>query len=256
MSVYVDYAEYLQSKIDEKNGKYKVYAERNLDSAFDGDVVVTVKSGKYYRTSAEIPYQIDIVSSNPEEALSFFTGLFKELHNTSFTSVVEHDGTTDTYNITQFYQSPAVIDSDIQIGSDHLVRIVSFSSLYITYNVSDVAELKIDNEVIEFENMTISYVIDPHANKRSGNTTVKSRARTNTTSISFAMVNKSSIFCNKLFNIMFHVIDSNTTFTVKITMTNGLTATLTMILSTNALNAAKNMLAGDNIALIEYDSGE
>ena len=47
MSVYVDYAEYLQSKIDEKNGKYKVYAERNLDSAFDGDVVVTVKSGKY-----------------------------------------------------------------------------------------------------------------------------------------------------------------------------------------------------------------
>ena len=86
--VYVDYAKYLQDQINANNGNFKVYAERNLDSMFDGDVVVSAKSGKYYRSSAEIPYQIDIVTAKPKETLDYFTTLFKNLNNSSFTSIV------------------------------------------------------------------------------------------------------------------------------------------------------------------------
>lgn len=254
--VYVDYAKYLQDQITANNGDFTVYAERNLDSMLDKEVVVSAKSGKYYRTSAEIPYQIDIVTSKPKETLDYFTNLFKKLNNTSFTSIVGEEDNKEIYNITQFYQTPTVIDPDIQVGSDHVARIVAFGSLYITYNVSNVVKIEIDNEEIEFENGTLSYVIDPHANKRSGNITVKSKARTNTTSVSFSVVNKNTVFCNKLFNIMFHKLDANTTFSVKITMSNGLTGTLTMIVSQNNINFAKSALTGDNISLIEYDTGE
>lgn len=254
---YIDYADYLQKQINALvSGQFKVYAERNLDSMIDGDVVVSAKSGKYYRSSAEIPYEINIMTSKPKETLDFFTNFFKKLNNTSFVSIVGEEDEKEIYNITQFYQTPSIIDKDIDIGSEHYARIITFGSLYITYNVSNIEELKIDNELIEFETATLAYVVDPHANKRSGNITVKSRVRTNTTSVAFSTVNKNSVFCNKLFKIMLHQLDANTTFTVDVKMSNGLTGQLTMIISQSNVNAAKAALTGDNITLIEYDTGE
>ena len=253
---YVDYAKYLQEQIDAKNGDFNVYAERNLDSHFDGEVVVVARSGKYYRSSAEIPYQIEIFTSSPEETINWFTELFKELNNTKFTSIVGEGQDKEIYTITQFYQTPTIIDPDIEIGSDHYARIIAFASLYITYNVSDIQSIKIDGEEIEFENISISYSIEPHSVKKSGVIVVKSKVRTNTTSISFQAVNKNTIFFNKVFNILFHQINANTTFNVEIKMTNGLTGELVMILSQSSLNGAKNALPGENINLIEYDPGE
>lgn len=246
-----DFKKYLQDKIDEENGEYKVFSERNLDSAFDGDVIVSAKSGKYYRSSAEIPYQIQIVSSDPDSALTFFTKLFKKLHNTLFSQIIDEE----MCNITQYYQTPTIVNADIQFGSDHLVEIVTFASFFITYNVSDIQEISIDNEIIEFENASINYTTELHSVKKSGKINVGSRIKTNTTSIAFQMVNKNTVFCNKLFQIAFHKLDANNLFQVKIKMSNGYVGTLNMIISQNSINAAKNALTGANIALIEYDEG-
>ena len=240
-----DFKKYLQDKIDEENGEYKVFSERNLDSAFDGDVIVSSKLGKYYRSSEEIPYQIQIVSSDPESALTFFKKLFKKLHNTSFSQIIDEE----MCNITQYYQIPTIANADIQLGSDHLVEIVTFASFFITYNVSDVQEISIDDEIIEFENASINYTTELHSVKKSGKINVGSRIKTNTTAIAFQMV------CNKLFQIAFHKLDANNVFQVKIKMSNGYVGTLNMIISQNSINAAKNALTGANIALIEYDEG-
>lgn len=248
---YVDFTQHLQGILNTLSpNTYKVSNERNLDGEMNGDVIVSALSGTPNKNSAIIPYQIDIFTYDPEEAMNVFTKLAKTYNKTSFTSTQNET----LYTIFQYYNTPVDMDKDIEVGSNHLSRIVVFASLYIFFGVSNVKSITIDNEDIETLNGTLGYMAELHSNRQSGVEMNKNRKRTSALSLNFQMVSKDSIFGRKVFLIETGQLSGNTSFNVVIEKTNGQTATLTMIITAITSSWGDNSLPSEQISMGLYDN--
>lgn len=248
---YVDFSSHFQTLINAiEPNKYHVSNERNLDGEMDGDIVVSALSGIVNKNSATIPYQIDIFTYDPEGTMNALTKLSHTYNKTSFTSLQDQK----LYTIYQYYNTPVDMDKDIEVGADHLSRIVVFAQLFIMFQVSNVKKITIDGEEIETLDGTIGYVAETHSNRISGQQMNKSKKKASTLSLSFRMVSKDSVFGRKLFLIETGQLEGNTSFTVVIEKTNGQTATLVMFVPTATTSWADNQLPSDQVSMMLYDN--
>ena len=256
---FVAFRKYLQEKIDLiVPGDFKVSSERNLNSDFiEGETVVSALTGSVYDDSANIPYQIEIFTSKPDETINIFTSLAKANNNKPFQSIV-NEGTNENpiyknYTIIPFCQTPTVMDKDLPYGTEHYSRLMMFATLIILFQVSNVQSITIDGEEIQFLNGSLTYTTELFSSRVSGQELNKNKKKVSTLGLSFKIVNKDTIFTRRLFNIMVGQLKGNTAFNVQITMSNGMSATLKMIVNTNALSFARQSLTSDDVSLFLYD---
>lgn len=259
---FIDFAKWLQEKLDAIQEGYKVSNERCIDGDFDKEVVVSALSGTPYEESANIPYQIDVFTSDINNTMNVLNVLCKTVSNVPFTQIVkigtkEEDGrNVDVYashRITPYLNTPVVMEKDIENLSQHFARIVIFANTLIFYDVNDIKELEIDGEKINLLNSSINYVAEMMSNRVSDQPLNKSKKKASTVSISFTMVNKASAFANAVFDTMVGQRSGNDKFVVKVTMDNGKTATLNMIIGNAAFGTARGQLPSLNVAMCLYD---
>lgn len=256
---FLDFVKYLQTKLDAIQEGFSVSSERRIDSNFmEKEVVVSALSGNIFDESATIPYQIDITTSDIDNVNNVFTILARNENNRPFTNIV-NEGTEEVpdmkrYEVTPYFNTPVVMEKDIEIGSDHYARVTVFVSLVILFNTTNVSSIEIDGEEIKFLDGTFNYVAELNSNRVSGEQLNKSKKRTSSISLAFRFVNRDNNFSRKLFRIAVGTLPGNTNFEVKVTLTNGLSATLEMIVGSSSLAFARQQLASYNISMYLYDS--
>lgn len=259
---FLDIKKWLQEKLDAIKEGFKVSNERQIDGDFEGEVVVSALSGTPYEESANIPYQIDVFTSNIDETMNVLNILCKTVSNVEFEQIIktgkeaidgEEVDTFQTHRIKPLLNTPVVLDKDIDVASNHYARIVIFATMLVFYDVNDIKELEIDGEKINMLNGSMSYVAEMMSNRVSNQPLNKSKKKASTVSINFSMVNKASTFTNAVFDTTVGQRSGNDKFVVKVTMNNGKTATLNMIIGNATLGTARGRLPSLNVAMYLYD---
>lgn len=253
----MDLVNYLQKKLDELSpNAYIVSKERNIDADYSKhNVVVSALSGNVYKEAVSIPFQIEIVTSDIDKVMVDFTTLAKNNNNVSFTQVIK-EGENDFQSVTiiPFFNTPVVMEKDIEIGSDKYARIVVFASVNEQENVNNIKSLTIDGEEQEILTGTLAYVIEADPVRVSGQELSCSKKKVSSCTVSFSVISKSTIFQNKAFKIVTGQLPGNTAFSAVVELENGLKATLLMMLGSYTFNSERAKLPTINIGLFLYDN--
>ena len=253
MAEYIDFKTYLQNKLDNIQSGFKVTNERKLKSNFiDKEVVITALAGTPRDDSFVAPYQLTITTLDPENVIDVFTKLAKENNDKSFENIIQDGNVAKVYSIVPIFQTPVVMDPDLEIGANHYSRLIAFVSMTVWYDVANVKSIKIDGNEINFLNGTFGYTAELVSNRISGQKLNKSTKKSATSMLTFQIVNRDCQFTRDLFNIMTGV-SNNNGFSVEIELTNGMKATLPMIVGTTSLSFARSMLSSNNITLYIKD---
>lgn len=242
MAVLIDFKKHLQEILDQKaSDTFFVSNTRNLNTDKNKiNVVITALAGNVYKDSATIPYMVEVVSKKPDKIIDIFTSIAKEKNGKSFIEVVEEGEETKEYTVFEFYSTPSITDKDLDYETNQASRLVMFVNCNVLFEVSNVSKIEIDNEELDFISGSLAYGIEPFSLRESGNSLNYAMKKSATTSLQIAMVNKTCNFTNKVFQILFGTLDGNNIFQCKITLTNGLVATLPMLINENTFNFAKN----------------
>lgn len=252
----VDLVKYLQEKLNAiAPNLYEVSSERNINAKYEkNEVVISALSGPIYKDSSNIPYQIDIVTKDISSVMIDFTTLAKQENEQSFTEITQTgESNYQSSTITPVFNSPVVVEKDIQIGSNRYARIVVFAVINEVSNVNNIKELKIDGETIEKLSSNLIYTTEAVSNRVSGEKLNRSKKKAASCSVTFSMINKASVFANKAFKIFSGVLDGNTKFEVKVVMDNGLETTLPMFINTYTFNDERAKLPSVNVGMLLYD---
>lgn len=254
---FVNIKEFIETKMQNISTVPYIYSDERQLNSFNGNNEVVIKrlSGEIYSESSQIPVQIEITTDDPEKVIDDFTALAMECNNKSFESIIEEGEDSVLYLITPIFNTPTVIDADIRIGSKTCCRLITFSTFNITRNVSNVKKIAIDNEELEIENGTFGYTATPRSNRVSGQELTPSKKEEASSMLSLAIIGQNTIFTRKLFLIQSGALAGNTAFSVKIELTNGLEATLSMFVTTATLGFGKNKIPVYNVSLSLFDGG-
>ena len=234
---------------------YNVSSERNLKSSLEKhEVVVSQLSGDVYSKSSNLPYQIDITTSDPDQVQGDFFVLARTCNNVPFTKIIqegEENFQSVTYNIV--FNTPVAMEKSVDIGASHYVRLVAFAVVNEMSGVNQVKKLEIDGETIEKLNSTYSYVTEPSSARVSGEELTKSKKKSSSSTIVFTSINNATVFLNKAFKISAGQLPGNTKFTVNFELYNGLKAELPMYVNSYQLMDERGKLPSVNIGLAIYD---
>lgn len=253
----MDLVSYLQNKLDTiRSGAYIVSKERNVKTDYSKhEVVVSALSGNIYKEAASIPYQIDIITKDIDQVMVDFATLAKNNNNVSYSQVAPTvNGTFESTTIIPFFNTPVVMEKEIEIGSNKYARIVVFATISEQENVNNIKAITVDSEELELLNGTLAYVVEADPVRVSGQEMTKSKKRTSSCSVTFSVINKSSVFLNKAFQIATGQVPGNTAFSVKVKLENGLEVTLTMMIGSYTLSNERTKLPSVNIGMFLYDN--
>lgn len=238
---FIDYKSHLQELLDlVAQDTFVVSDVRDMGTYGKVPVVITALAGSVYTNSATIPYQIEVMTDDPDAITNVFTQLAKTQNGKSFISMVEEGEETKEYTIFEFFSTPSVVDKQDEFKGNNYVRLILFVTLNVLFEVGNISKIEIDGNEIEFINGTLNYTTENFSNRVTGENLNKARKKASTTNIQLTMVNRTTFFTNKIFDIVFGNSSGNTIFEVKVTLTNGIVGTLNMVLGQNVFSFAKN----------------
>lgn len=246
-----NFTKYLQEKLDSiAEGQYTVSNERNVNASFkNNEVIISALSSTITdREATDIPYEINIFTTDIDKVMVDFTMLAKTYSNVPYVEIENNQIST----ITPFFNTPTVLEKDI--GSQHHARLVVFANVNEKKGINNIKSLTIENESVETLNANLSYAVETNSTRISGEELVRSKKKASTVSISFMALNKSTPFFNKAFKIATGTLSGNTAFTVKATLDNGMETTLTMFITSYNLSSERTRLPSVNISLGLYNN--
>lgn len=266
MAVFEDYVilkNYLQEELDKIQEGFIVGKERVLKSYFEGNVVITQLVGTVNKYNAVLSYQIDIITSDIENGMNVFTQFAKSHSKVAFDTAID-TGEQDElgneiyiiYNINQTWNTPTVMEKDIPVGSNHFARIVMFGTLFVLFNSSNVKQITIDGENIDFVNGSITWQQTMRSDRKSGQANNKNISEASAVSLSFQFASQQGIFANKLSALRTGAIHRTTAFAVKVILTNDIEENYTMLLGTATLAFAITATPNYQIIMSERQEGQ
>lgn len=253
----INLVKYLQEKLDALTPNfYIVSKERNINADYNkAIVVVSALSGNVYRDSGNIPYEIEIITNEIDKVMGDFVTLGKQNNTKPYTQIlVQGESDYQSSTLIPFFNTPVVVDKNLELGSDKYARIVVFATINEQENVSNIKHLTIDNEEIEILNGSLVYVTESDPARVSGQELTRSKKKVSSYSITFSVISKSSVFLNKAFRIATGQLAGNTSFSVKVVMENGLEATNLMFIGSYTLSNERSKLPSINIGLHLFDN--
>lgn len=239
---YLDLKAYFQEKLGDG---FTVQLIRDVDAKPKNGKVTTVVNelaGNIYENSAQLPIQIDFYTRDP-------IGTSASLN----TFIVSNNGkmfVNDGNFITIYYTTPTALDKNIEAGPDVIVRLTMFGSVFVMFNMDDIATVKIDGEVIETMSRSISYNASMKPNNKSGTELKKHDKIAGFTTITMRLINKRGVFSQKLRVIRNGTSTGNTVFSVSLTYTDGYEETYAMLLENCALASVRGQLPSMDVAFV------
>ena len=234
MENFINLAKYIQKELDNhyQDFKFEVTEELNNNIDYNKNIVIVKQtSGNVYDESAQIPYQIEIITDKPKEMLYVFTDFAKNHNNKIIDTLVDNDKSEyKSFSINQNYTTPQVIQSDTELGLQHVSRLVMFANLFIMFNINNVKLVKINGEKQEFLSGSFTYTAELFSNRVSGKSLNQNNVKYAVTGFQMELLNKMSIFSQKLALIRQGKLNVNIPFDIEITKTDNTTEQYKMIL--------------------------
>lgn len=252
---YIDFKRYLQEELEKDNpNKYRVANERFLDEMTNNSVIVQQLSGTTTKYSAVIPYQIDVITTDVDDTLNYFTKFVKEHNQTTFEQMVLVDnGKYAKNNVKQTYNTPTIIEKDIEILNDHYARIVIFAQMFVLFNSSNIETITIDGENIDFQNGSLSYVSELKSIKKSDRQLNKNMGISSAISLTFIVASQNGFFAKEQHKLRVGERKRNQPFVVELGFSDGITETYNMIIQSASFSFSKSATPSYQISMMEYE---
>ena len=212
---------------------YTVSDELKYNYAGEGTHILIkfLGGGGNFKDSQVIPVQLLAYTKDPEGVSSTLRDFAKTYSGTMFNEDLEW--------VRQFYDTPVVLTSGQGGGIYHYSQVSLLGTLIVSTNISDIKKVEIDGEEYFTTSRKISYVAktetEPTGNNRIGETDVISSL------IEFqcTMENKANAVSSKIRAIREGNISGNTTFEIKLTMTdNDYVETYSMKLTSHTIDSS------------------
>lgn len=233
------YINYLQNAL---GNKYYVTQEEKTDYPDKNLCLLSQFQGVNYRNAILFTYQMTVFTNNVEETMN-------ELMTFSWEQNELVLSTNDFSYIKQLMSQPINKTNFGQMHTEYLGTIDITITLVCSTTVSDIKEIKIDNEIIEPTQATITYqsVID---NQRNNNEEINSTI-INESSLNMQVtfpINNSNTYL-KARNVMFGILPKNTKFNVSLEFADGFRTKIEMVMPSNALSLERSTLTTCTINL-------
>lgn len=249
----VDLKTYLQIELDLIQTGFLVVNERNLQSDFEKDVVISQLVGNSNKYNASISYQLDIYTSDIDNVMEVFEKFSKSHSQTTFEQTMSDSSGTHINTITQNWTTPVVLDKDVEIGANHYSHIAVYGSLYVLFDSSNVKKITIDGEEIDFESGTIAWQNNALSNRVSGRSNNKNFSESSATSLAFLMKSQNGQFVERLSQLRTGVRSRSSYFNVVVELTNGTSETYKMLVQRQVLAYGKASVPNYEVAMCEYE---
>jgi len=266
MAVFEDFVilrDYLQQELDKIQVGFKVSKERALKTYFEKEVVITQLVGTPSQFNATIPYQINVIASDIDNAMDVFTQFDKTHYKVAFDTTIDTNEKDEygneifiTYNISQNWNTPTVIDNNLEVGSNHFARIIMFGSLFVLYNSSNVKQITIDGENIDFVNGSLIWQQTMRSDRKSGQSNNKNISEASAVSLSFQFPSQKGIFASKLSALRTGKILRTTAFAVKVVLSDESIEEYTMLVGTQTFTFAVSATPNYQIIMSERQEGQ
>ena len=251
----VDLKSYLQKEIDKIQSGFTFFDERLLcANTYDNAVIVSQLAGSSSKFSASQSYQLEIYTSDIDNAKLVFEKFATTHSRTSFESTYQDEnGEIHFASITQSYTTPAVMEKDIQYGNNHYARIVVFANLYIVKDVLNIKSLLINNQEIDYDDIQINWVQQSVSNRMSGRNNNKNISELASLSIAIVCQSQNSQFFQQLRFLRMGKIDKATSFEVKIIDNDNYIETYNMLVQSQQFQSPRTSSPTLSFTLVEKE---
>ena len=201
----MNYIEYLKAQFD---GVFDMITEETNFNA-SGDVLVYKKmTGTNYYSSQVLPIQLEVYTQDINKFMKILL-----LFATENSSVTITQGFTYAK---QSFQTPQVLNMWSESNENYVATLILNGTLIISDNISDVKELYIDDEFVEFSTADIVYAASADPDQKWGLEFQSSILRGGINTLMVSAINKNSALTQKIKNIRRKLIPINTMFKIKV----------------------------------------
>ena len=233
------YINYLQNAL---GNKYYVTQEEKTDYPDKNLCLLSQFQGVNYRNAILFTYQMTVFTNNVEKTMNELINFTWEQNEMTLT-------TQEFSYIKQLMSQPINKTNFGQMHTEYLGTIDVTITLICSSSVSELKSIKIDDEIVEPTQVTISYQSSLD-NQRNNNEEINSTI-VNESSLNMQLTfptNSSNLFV-KARNVMFGILSKNTKFIVNLEFQDGFTTEIEMVMPSNALSLERSTLTTCTINL-------
>ena len=225
-------------------GKFSVFDEERIDWNTGNDIcLVKNYQSTNYISSIQFGLQLEFYTNDVSETMKYLSIWTWEQHNQAFS--------LDGFPYVKQYVSQPVNNSNfIQVHENYIGTIVVNVTLMASFNLIDIKEAYVDNELFDPNQITFSY-----------NTTTNNQ-RNNVEELNSSTINESNLQCQIVFpcdntnfmrkarSIMFGQLNKNANFVIKVVFTDDVEYELDFRMSNKSFNKQAGVLSTNSITLI------
>ena len=227
------YPDYRVNVYDEIN--YQDLANDDID---DNTIIVMFKSlaGTINNKTASIPAQLSIFSE--QNSLRVTKDLFNKFANL----YSNKEETIGLNRIKQYYTTPVDIQNFLEVNNGYRSMIYVGADFILIENISGLKEVKIDNELIEFETYSLNYVANQSSSQSFNEKILRSKNQTPSLTLQLTIYPTNSIFNQKLRGIRTEQLNSNYPFSMQLIFQDGGVEEYKMISINHIMSGGKKQL--------------
>lgn len=225
----MEYIEYLKTQLSDEFDM--ITEEVNFNAR--GNVLVYKKlTGINYYSSRVLPIQLEVYTTDVNKYMKLLLSFATT--NTSTTIVQGLSFAIQSFN------TPQILNLWSEVADNYVATVILNGTLVISDNISDVKELYIDDNFVEFTTTDIVYAASSDPNQKWGVEFQDSILRGGINTLMVSAINKNNALTQKIKNIRRKLIPINTIFKIKINyIENDDTEEFDMRLTGSAVSSSK-----------------
>jgi hypothetical protein len=235
----MNYLSYLEGIFNTYSNEYIITEEINYQYNGSGNaIIIKYLSGTNYKDSKVLPIQLAVYTDSPASIKADLDNFANVSNNSPF-----YDSETPSTYVQQIYNTPILLTPFDPAGNNYIHQFILSGTLLISSNVSEIKQVKIDNEILETTQRTLGYSSQVDSQRVSNAYLNQSNITYGSIQFSFQMINKNNVLANKIMGIRTGTQNIDTTFTVELTFSdNNRVETYTMKLLSVSLNSENQSL--------------
>lgn len=224
--------------------RFSVFDEEKIDWNTGNDIcLVKNYNSVNFVKSIQFGLQLEFYTTDVSKTMKDLSVWSWEQNETTF-------ALDDFPYVKQYVTQPINNSNFIQVHRNYVGTIVLTVTLMASFNLVDIKEIYIDNELFNPNQITFSY------------NTVADNQRDNDEELNSTIINGSNLQCQVVFpcdntnfmkkarNIMFGVLSKNSDFVIKIVFTDDIEFETSFKMSSKSLNKQTGVLTTDSITLV------
>lgn len=225
-------------------GKFLVFEEEKIDYN-TGHNICLIKNynSTNYKSSILFNLQLEFYTNNIPETMSYLSSWSWEQNETSY-------ALDDFPYVKQLVSQPINNSNFIEVHENYIGTIVLNVTLIASFNLIDIKEIYIDNELFDPNQLIITYASTPNTqrnNQEELNNTIIEESSLN---IQVVFPCDNTNFAKKVRSIMFGKISKNTDFVIKFVYTDDEEFEINTKMFNKTINKQRGILTTDSVTLV------